>query len=356
MELIGEKVTHKTLGIGIVSKQTIKYVTIEFDNGKTLELQYPKSFNQFVSLLNPTLQNHVIAEIEEAEQIQAEKIKAEQEKETAQKERIALLTKQAYAKHKATTTRKKKNSRVSRPNIAFKCNYCDGGKSAESIGFNGICSDNVIRYNIEVEQRTWCSSEECACCDYLYGYITGKELDAKFENGGSVCYESQMLRDWRAFAGIIQNGERKGQPMRLNNVQPNSLCILTTREPYSTEAERIIFAVFLIDDTYSGDNKEEGFVSTQSKFKIMLSPKEAKKMLFWRYHANDNHPEKEAWSSGLHRYLTDSQAVQVLRDIAKLKKNTKDSELASEFLETFCKINAINIEDVGEPSGVLANK
>lgn len=107
---------------------------------------------------------------------------------------------------------------------------------------------------------------------------------------------------------------------------------------------------------YDGDDREEGFVSTQSKFKLSLSEHEAEKMLFWRYHANGNQPEKEAWSSGLHRYLTDIQAVQILRDIAELKKNTKDAELASEFLDTFSRMVSIDAAEVGEPDGVLANK
>ena len=146
-----------------------------------------------------------------------------------------------------------------------------------------ICSKEIIKYNIEVEQRTWCCSEDCACFEHLYGNLTRNELESELNGGGFVCYESQMLRDWTAMAGVVHRGERKGQPMKLKNVQPNSLCILTTRMPYSTEAERIIFAVFLIDDTYDGDDQEEGFVSTQSKFKLSLSQKEAEKMPFWRY-------------------------------------------------------------------------
>ena len=54
--------------------------------------------------------------------------------------------------------------------------------------------------------------------------------------------------------------------------------------------------------------------------------------------------------------MTDIQAVQILRDIAELKKKTKDAELAAEFLETFCKIVGIGAEDAGDPSGVLANR
>ena len=54
-------------------------------------------------------------------------------------------------------------------NIAFKMNYCDGGinninnKDSKNIGFNGICSDEMIEYNIELQKNAWCSNEICLC-------------------------------------------------------------------------------------------------------------------------------------------------------------------------------------------------
>lgn len=336
MNIKGEKVFHKTYGVGVVTDQTDDVVVLSF-NGCEKRFQYPISFNKFLVLCNSKLQEDVIKEIE-----------------VLGMEKAALRDKQALALRENLAKQKRKMLSDNRPNIAFKCNYCDGGKSLSSVGFNGVCSEEIIRYNIEVEQHTWCCSEDCACFEHLYGNLTRKKLESELNSGGFVCYESQMLRDWTAMAGVVQRGERKGQPMKLKNVQPNSLCILTTRMPYSNEAERIIFAVFLIDDTYDGDDQEEGFVSTQSKFKLSLSQKEAEKMLFWRYHANDNNPEKEAWSSGLHRYLSDAQAIQILRDIAEIKKGTKDEALSSEFLTTFCKIVGVDVDEVGEPNGVLS--
>ena len=170
---------------------------------------------------------------------------------------------------------------------------------------------------------------------------------------GFICYESQMLRDWKAMAGIVQNGERKGQPMHLNQVQPNSLCILTTRDPYSTEDQRYIFAAFLVDDTYGGDDLDEGFVTTRSEFRLQLSPEEAHKMLFWNYHANGKQPETAAWNSGLHRYMTDEQAAQILRDIASLKQNTQDAELARRFFDKFCMLTKIDTNKLKTPQGAL---
>ena len=74
-------------------------------------------------------------------------------------------------------------------------------------------------------------------------------------------------------------------------MQRNSLCVLTTRNPGSCESDRYIFGVFLVDETYEGDGKDEGYVTTNSKYKIKLSPKEAESMLFWNYHSNSNNPK-----------------------------------------------------------------
>jgi len=46
------------------------------------------------------------------------------------------------------------NTQNKRANIAFKCSFCDGGQSESKqlIGFNGACSDDMIRHNIEIER------------------------------------------------------------------------------------------------------------------------------------------------------------------------------------------------------------
>lgn len=62
---------------------------------------------------------------------------------------------------------KKSNTKIFKPCIAFKLNYCDGGKDSdlERIGFHGICSDKMIKYNVE-KPRAWCSNDDCVCKQY----------------------------------------------------------------------------------------------------------------------------------------------------------------------------------------------
>ena len=339
MDLTGKTITHKSWGKGIIKEIAQGYVMGTFEIGEK-KLQFPDAFSSFLNIEDANANEYIQTLI-------AEK---------AEKQKIELEEK--YARHwqiKKTDISKStsKNTKHKRANIAFKCNYCDGGKSDIQIGFEGVCSDEMIYNNIKIQNRTWCNSDECACLHYLNHEISRKELDENCTNGGFVCYESQMLRDWKALAGIVQNGERKDEPMKLHQVQWNSLCILTTRTPEMSEKERFIFAVFLVDDTYEGDGKEEGYVSTKSKYKIKLSPEEATSLLFWNYHSNGNKSEIPAWSSGLHRYFEDDVAVQILRDISKIKKRSAEQQLATEFLDEFCRVNGIDKNNVGEPNGAL---
>lgn len=334
MDILGRSVVSKAFGRGVIIGLDKTIMTIRFDSSER-RFQYPDSFRAYLTTDDQQLSEEIAGILAEQDAARIARIKQQQ--------------KQAAVARKSAV---KKENRPERPNIAFKCNYCDGGASATSVGFQGVCSDEIIYNNIEVEHRTWCCSDDCGCLQYLRSEITRKELDDMCEDG-FLCYESQMLRDWKAMAGVVQHGDRKGQPMHLNQVQTNSLCILTTRDPVSTEEDRYIFAVFLIDDSYSGDNADAGFVSTRSEFKIQLSPDEAHQMRFWTYHANGKQPDVAAWNSGLHRYLTDQQALQILRDIAQLKQGTADESLANAFLTDFSAKVHLDVASLPQPEGAI---
>ena len=97
----------------------------------------------------------------------------------------------------------------------------------------------------------------------------------------------------------------------------------------------------------------EGFVKSNSQYRIELNPAEAVQLKFWNYHANDNSPEKAAWSQGLYRYTTDIEAVQILKDIIAVKRVPAEKKFAEEFLAHFCKMKGINPTEIPEPNGAL---
>jgi len=344
MNLVNQIVVHKIFGEGTVVTHDDKYLTIFFAIGEK-KFTFPDAFNNFLTAKDSATSNKITILLKEA----ADEILRNQQ----ETEQMYEFIRQSKAQSAELKTKKSSVKTYPRANIAFKCNFCDGGQSESQIGFAGVCSDENIFSNIKIENRTWCNSTDCACFHYYIEKITRRELVSLFENGHLICYESQMLNHWKARAGIVQNGEHKGKPMRLNQVQANSLCVLTTRDPQSKEDDRYIFAVFLVDETYEGDERKEGYVGTQSKLRIKLMPKEARSLLFWNYHANKNNSDVAMWNTGLHRYLEDVQAAQILRDIAIVKKRTEDETLASEFYQYFCVINGIETSSLGEPAGAL---
>ena len=143
--------------------------------------------------------------------------------------------------------------------------------------------------------------------------------------------------------------------MRLERVEPNSLSILTTRFPDAKEEERFIFAVFLVDDSYTGDGKNSAYVEANPQWKIELTPEEGKQMLFWKYYCCPNAPETIKFGSKLHRYLTNVQAAQILKDIAKIKADPAEKQYAQEMFAYFCQITGQKEAEIPAPYGALSD-
>lgn len=345
MEIRDKTVIHPQFGKGTVRGVSDGYIAVSFPDGEK-KFIFPDAFERFLAAEDPELRAEINRLLEE-------KREAARQRERHQ----PPVSSGTEGKQLPAASKKLRTAwNQKRENIAFKCNYCDGGKSSVQVGYGGVCSDAVIRYNVEKAGRSWCSCEECLCRQYLDGRVKRKDLLAEYAAGGSLCYESVMLRDWVAMAGFVNYGPQKGTPMKLRGGQTNSLCVLTTREPGSGEEERFIFALFLVDDTDEGDDTDAGYVGAHSRFKLKFSPEQAKRMLFWRYHANRNRPADPAWHSGLFRYFDDEEAAQILRDAVQVKTGTPDEALAREFLDYFCRKNRIDVRSVGKPSGVLRKR
>ena len=356
LDLTGKSVLHKAFGEGKVlshehledAEDTLRIVF----SGTTKEFKYPSAFEKFL-IAADALTGAAIAE-----NLQTLHDRKQQEKD-AQVQRWEAMTrpvirvpekKEREIRPTADKIRIRKIG--TRGNVAIKSNYNDGGKNNERIGFAGVCSDGMIWNNIEVEKRIWCTQPECMCMQYYQGQVPKKAVEDLFVERG-CCIESRMLVDWKASAGTHHNGPRKGMPMKLLNAGKDSLAVLTTRFPGERESDRVIFAVFLIGEDYEGDNQEDGYVAAGPENRLSLNEEECRKVLFWNYFANESDSSRPAWASGLHRYLSDEESAQILRDIAEVKKETKDAAMAKNLLEHYCELHKINPEEIPEPKGAL---
>jgi len=340
LEFIGEVIKHKVFGIGKITEFKDDFIKIKFDDiEEEKDFIYPDSFDSYLVLKNELLSKQVEDELVIFRKKEAERaFKAEElKKDTI---RLKLMTE---VKNNIKKSAAKKNAaKKIDSNIAFKCNYCDGGSNNENIGYKAVCSDEIINQNINNAKNKWCSDPESACYQYLQGNISREELNLKYNENKNICYESQMLNQWRGFPGISNNS--------------NNLALLTTKLPKEKEKDRLIFAVFLIQEYKESDNEIEGYLVASKKYRIELSMDESKKLKFWDFYFNLKNPEKIANNSGLYRYFTDIQAAQVLKTICEIKKGSCDEALSIDFLNHFSKIKKIDINEIPALNGALQGK
>lgn len=204
-------------------------------------------------------------------------------------------------------------------NVAFKCNYCDGGKDENGIGFAGPCmfDTNNRERNISFKVKDWCSNKRGVCSKYWNKEISKEELLESYENG-HCCYESYLLSDWTFTVGQFKNGMSKC----IRNAKERKVALFTTVFPGEPEENRCIFAAFVIDELFEGDINNPGFVS--SKYKetgVSFTEEEARKLKFWDFYRNPNSPTSLKWGSGLFRYLSDAAVLRILRAAIDVVEN-----------------------------------
>lgn len=349
MNLVNQTVIHKTFGKGTIVAQNGDYIIVKFSVRES-KFVAPDIFTTFLKCKDEKLQAELEAAFVAKEEAKAKMLREERERALREAEEAKKRAEEAA---KASTKRTMTHPRKSNENnLAFKCNFCNGGCGSNCIGYKGVCSDEQIRYNIEVRRHSWCSNVKSPCRQYLDGTITRAELDAMNVEDGFVCYESRMLTAWTAAAGEDLD-EKSGisQGRRIQDAASNSLAVLTTRYPEAEEEDRIIFGVFVTGEAIEGDEDNAGYVVAKDGYAIELSPDEAKQMKFWHYYKNSDGGIR--WSQGLYRYLKDGACARILADIVGIKTNPSEKAHALKVLEYYCKIKGIDVKNIPMANGAI---
>ncbi|MGI6028027.1 MAG: hypothetical protein ACOX81_01285 [Candidatus Heteroscillospira sp.] len=324
---MGIKVRNRFLGEGIVENCCGDKIYLRLGE-KSVTVGFPDAF----------LNSYIIED--EAAKAYVESLASQRREQEQQRFSAARVKTQEEQRSRAELS----------ANVAFKCNWCDGGSDCGHIGYQGVCSDEAIRYNVNRAKRRWCTNSVCR--EYIEGKADRDELSRVFKDG-FVCYESTMLLDWRAYAGADQTDERAGRRRGMKEARTNSLAVLTTRRPHTSEEQRLIFAVFLIAENFEGNERDEGYVSAHGDYRIELTSAEAEKLRYWDYHANANSADKCFWGTGLFRYLGDTECAQILRDIADMRRYTPGEAQARDFLERYCALRNLNPAELPPKVGAL---
>ena len=353
MNLINQVVIYKTL-VGSAQDAKIvaqdeKWVYIRFSS-RDIQLQFPEAFEKFLKLKDEKLQAEV-------EILIAEKKEKEAQKRIEEREAKLRAIEEAKRKEEETAiATKRKDKPVDRHanenNLAFKCNFCNGGCSESCLGYKGVCSDEQIKQNIK-DGRAWCSNADSPCYKYINGMLTRKDLDDLNANGTFVCYEARMLIDWKAEAGedVDENGVHRAR--RITNASNNSLAVLTTVMPGANGKDRVIFGVFITGTVDEGDDVKAGYVKAKGDYHIELTPKEAKQIKFWHYYKNSGSPDRIQWGTGLYRYMKDSACARILADIVNVKTDLKEKAHAQKVLEHYCALKGIDVNNIPAADGAM---
>jgi hypothetical protein len=203
--------------------------------------------------------------------------------------------------------------------VAIKCTYNNAGEN-NYVGFNGTCSEDIIKWNIE-QGRVWCSQKDCECRKYYdRGFKGVRPIDP--------CMESVIFRDWKYGAGWYHTGKRAGTPIHLSNVGVGKIAILTTRFPNDEEIDRRIIGFFKIGRVTNNPG-EETIMYAEKQFRLRLPMEEAKELYFWDYYSTTGGAR---WSTGLIRYLNDAQVVRILVDIGETIRDEKTKAMVRNLL------------------------
>ena len=165
--------------------------------------------------------------------------------------------------------------------------------------------------------------------------------------------EERVFEEWRVFTGEIKSGNKKGQPRKLARLNQNSACLITSRRDDMKEGDRKILGAFMTNPGFNGRTCENGYITAHPEYRIQLSEEEAEKMFFWNYYLDINDSDATVWNSGRQRYFDNKWMAQILRDIMYLKKDPQEKEDIQNFFEYFCKMNAINKNELSNANGAL---
>ncbi|AXF54993.1 malate synthase [Salicibibacter kimchii] len=165
--------------------------------------------------------------------------------------------------------------------------------------------------------------------------------------------QQSVFTDWKVSTGKVQSGKNKGEPNRPARLRPNSASLLTAKKSDKPETERQILGLYMVDETFTGNLGDDGMLPAHSEFRIKLTDQETEKMLFWNYCSNKNYPHRMTWNSGKYRYFDNVWVAQILKDIIALKTGEEEVRAAENFLKYFCKMNALDMDNIPEANGTL---
>ena len=160
-----------------------------------------------------------------------------------------------------------------------------------------------------------------------------------------------VLEKWEAFTGTVQSGKSAGEPNRAARLRPNSAAVLTVRHEDEEEIDRRVIGLYMVPDTFYGNETNDGIVPAHETYRIPLTEEEADSVFFWDYYMNRRYPDRATWNSGVYRYFDNVWTAQLLKDVYALKTDETERERVKQFYDYFCRVNLLDPASIPEREG-----
>jgi len=201
-------------------------------------------------------------------------------------------------------------------NVAIKFTYNDKG-------WKDICSTNIADYNCQ--HRTWCRVQ-CAYEDNCQSETAKRNLKLY---GIFPCADAGALafKDPTFYGGHYHGKKHHNEPIRYWNIKRNKIAVFTSRKPGEPENQRFIFFIGIISDiAINRDANGAEYEEYHCDHETGIYFDEEQYPKYWDFYRNPNNPERIAWNTGLFRYWTDKQVIDLLewiRDNPRYDKKTR---------------------------------
>src|SRR5699024_7781550 len=240
MNLINEEITHKIFGEGKIVKLDEYIITIDFEND-VKDFVYPDVFREFVTLKNADVAkslNEILVQREEEKAAHDRKIEAKKMEQIAE------------------------------------------NKRREKMRNHKIHESSQIVFSLDEEE------EQNVFTDWTI--FTGRVQSGKNEgkqnrvthlstNSAAVMTvrrddedKTNVVTDWTNFTRRVQSSKNEGKPNRVTRLSPNSAAVMTVRRDDEDETNRKILGLYMVEESFFGNQIDDGMISAHPEFRIEL--------------------------------------------------------------------------------------
>ena len=139
----------------------------------------------------------------------------------------------------------------------------------------------------------------------------------------------------RCSTGCYLSGLSKGKPRIPDRVHFNTMCILTRCSQGQPENARQILGVAMAEESFQGENCQDGWIPLKEKFILKLE----RPIAIWPYLEKE---PKKAWGQTTFKYIANKIGEEILRDIRQQLLGTEEEKKAAAFYRYYCECNHLS--------------